>query len=244
MSHGQLGQRRQWGEGKRSEQTSGSQWEGRGSIGFWCVFAFIARSTCSLRTLISEESSHLAQTALCSSPLVIFFFRVPFSFEFKSRPPRSVSTLWLGYCSCSCCWCQQEATPRYLAPHWSLSPLCHHKFGLRLEEDDNGRSEQFATVVNKCHRQQTMITEAAAATHTHTHTQLATSKMFTSYNKCVLLRPYLSCFCSTHRKKTKTKNVHANDGDSDVVHTLHSVSGHKEETDRWMYSQVTNTRVC
>lgn len=41
--------------------------------------------------------------------------------------------------------------PCYLVPHWSLSPLCHHRVALRLEEDDNGRSKQFASIDNQCH---------------------------------------------------------------------------------------------
>lgn len=77
-----------------------------------------------------------------SVPFQVFFLR---KMLFKSLPLQSISTLWLGYCSCSCCWCQREATPRYLASHWSLSPPCHHRVMLRLEEDDNGRSKQRAT---------------------------------------------------------------------------------------------------
>lgn len=52
-----------------------------------------------------------------------------------------------------------------------------------------------------------------------------------------------------YTQKEKKKNVHANEetaGDSDITHTVHSVPGHKheEETDLWVYSQVTNTTVC
>lgn len=69
----------------------------------------------------------------------------------QSCPLLGISTLWLGYCSCSCCWCQREAMPCYLAPHWSLSPLCHHRVALRLEEDDNERSKQQLTINAVCY---------------------------------------------------------------------------------------------
>lgn len=62
------------------------------------------------------------------------------------------------HCSCSCCWCQQEMRPRYLASHWSLSPPCHYRVALRLEEDDSERAKQFETVFSQgCKLQKNVV---------------------------------------------------------------------------------------
>lgn len=128
----------------------GDQEEGRGSSGPW----FLSRPSFPPSPLMSENplTSQLPLLPYCLILSKNFFLLFEDVKEiFKSLLLQSISTLWLGYCSCSCCWCQWEAMPRYLAPHWSLSPPCHHRVMLRLEEDDNGCSKQFATADSQCH---------------------------------------------------------------------------------------------
>lgn len=105
-------------------------------------------------SLLSTEKKKVSSTTTLSASFSPSFSLISLNYflsfwflQMNSCPAHGVgrggriSTLWMGNCSCSCCWCQREATPR--APHWSLSSLCHHRTGLRLEEDDNGRSKQF-----------------------------------------------------------------------------------------------------
>lgn len=114
---------------------------GEGAAGN-CLYFFTICLTFSLRNFLSEQNVQKLHSALTTLLQILSQSFIPFQrlyqTEFKSCPLWSVSTLWLGYCSCSCCWCQQEVMPYYLAPRWSLSPLCHHRVLLRLEEDDNG----------------------------------------------------------------------------------------------------------